>query len=255
MWGARAWCYDTKGYLYFLSFDGLYGMPPGCGSMPTPLSRDRLPQELMNIDRDENRVSLAYDMVLGGVMISVTNIEASTSTNYFVRLGENGVAFWPTEFASSDHHVMELYSLRNRIPETSGDSLMLMGCRDGFVRNFNRAVTNDDGVSIVAALQIGAFPLDDGNKEGLLQQVEVAFGAGTGSVNCQIRAARSAQQAYDASPSYVSALTQSGLNRTFYPRVRGHSCLLTFTNEGLDSSVFSFEQIYVTTMPFGKRRP
>lgn len=256
VWGPRSWCYDTDGYLYFLSFDGLYMMAPGCGSQPKPVSRDRLPQELLGINRTTQRVSMAYDQRFRGVLIAVTSISGTnTSTMFFVRLGEGGASFWPTSFASSSHHVGELYSLRNRIPTTAGGSIMLLGCRDGYIRNFNRTVSNDDGTSIVAELQIGAFPLGDSNQEGLLQKVEVAFGASTGSVNCEIRAARSAQEAYDASSSFVAALTQSGLNRTFYPRVRGHSCLLKFTNSGLSSSVFSFEQIYVSTMPFGSRRP
>ncbi len=250
VWGPRSWCYDTDGYLYFLSFDGLYGMPPGCGSQPKQLSRDRLPQELIGLDKTTNRVTMAYDQRFRGVYLAVYG---TTNTYYFVRPDENGVSFWPMSFADTNHYIGEMYALRNRIPETAGDSIVLLGCADGFIRNFNRTVSDDDGTNIAAEIQIGAFPLGDGNQEGLLQKVEVAFGAGTGDVTCAIRAARSAQQAYDATSTYTAALTQEGLNRTFYPRVRGYSCFLTFSNE--ESSVFSFEQLYVTSMPFGSRRP
>jgi hypothetical protein len=254
VWGPRSWCYDTDGVLYFLSYDGLYVMAPGCGSMPKAVSRPKIPQELINIDRDAYRVSMAYDTRNRGVLIAVTSITgADTSTMFFVST-ENNVAFWPVEFANPDHHAGELFALRERIPTTQGRGGLVIGSRDGYIRRFNRDLSQDDDYTdIEAAIDLGPFPLgEDATREGIIQKVQVALGTGAGSVECAVRASKSAQQAYESEAFFTASLNQEGLNRTFYPRVRGQSGLVRISN--VDGSSFSLEQVTVNARDFGERR-
>lgn len=254
VWGPRSWCYDTDGVLYFLSYDGVYVMPPGCGSLPKPISRPKIPQELINIDRDAFRVSMAYDVRNRGVLIAVTSITgADTSTMFFLST-ENNIAFWPVEFAEPDHHAGELFQLRERIPDDQGLSNMMIGCRDGYIRRFNRDLSQDDDFTdIQAAIDIGPFPLGgDASREGLLQQVQVSLGAESGDVVCSVRAAKSAQQAYESTSLFSASLNQEGLNRSFYPRVRGQSGIIRIANA--NGSKFSLEHIVASTKDFGERR-
>jgi hypothetical protein len=66
-----AWCRGPSGEVYFLGRDGLYVMPPGANTAPASLGRERLPQEMRDINTAQYSVFLAYDMETRGVHIYV----------------------------------------------------------------------------------------------------------------------------------------------------------------------------------------
>ncbi len=258
----NAWCFDSEGYLYFLSHDGLYMMPPGCGDTPRSVSRERLPQELLNINRTTHRVEMAYDVRYRGIFLSVTATGSNSMNGWWIDTkqvmggdtGGNAVSFWPTNFASNDHHPVAIYAVRDGVQSTDGPSSVLLGCRDGYVRRFNRTATNDDGTNIVAYLDVGPFPLAPPGFEGLLQEVQVTLGESSGKVNCQMRTGQSAEEAYGAKALAAQALNRGGLNPSCYPRLRGQSALIRFSNVGLSGSRFALEDITIRRTVAGRRR-
>jgi hypothetical protein len=84
-----AWCQTPEGAIIFLSHDGLYMMYARCSTEPPEsLSRDRLPQSLLNLSTTNRVVNLAYDIFSRGVHIMVTpTISASTSGTVSVTAG------------------------------------------------------------------------------------------------------------------------------------------------------------------------
>jgi hypothetical protein len=259
---AKAWCYDADGFLYMLSQDGLYFMPPGCGSAPRSISRERLPQELLNINRLTHRVSMAYDNRYRGIFLTVTTIASGGMTGYWIDTkqtqgGDSGgaaVSFWPTSFATSSHQPFILHNARDSVHTAEGPGGILMGCRDGYVRRFNRTVTKDDGTDIIAILDIGPFPLNRVASEGILQEIQVNLGAGSGKVSCQIRTGNGAEAAYNASARYYQTLTRAGQNPIALPRLRGQSAIVRFSNLNLASSRFSIEDITIKRIQAGRIR-
>lgn len=69
-----AWCYTAEGYLFWLSLDGLYVMAPGCGGTPQSVSREKLPENLLNIDRSQYTVTMRYDVRDRGLHLFVTPV-------------------------------------------------------------------------------------------------------------------------------------------------------------------------------------
>jgi hypothetical protein len=258
----NAWCFDSEGYLYFLSPDGLYVMSPGCGDVPRSVSRERLPQELLNVNRTTHRVSMAYDVRYRGIFLSITATGSNSMDGWWIDTkqvaggdsGGNAVSFWPTNFASNDHHPVAIYAVRDGVQSTDGPSSVLLGCRDGYIRRFNRTASNDDGTSIVAYLDMGPFPLAPPGFEGLLQEVQVTLGETSGKVNCQIRAGQSAEEAYGAKALAAQALNRGGLNPSSYPRLRGQSAMIRLSNVGLAGSRFFLEDVMVRRTVASRRR-
>ena len=78
--GPNAWCRLPDSSLVVLSRDGLYQVAPGGQSYPQPLSRPTLPQELLQVDRLNNTVTLCYDTEARGIHISVTPLAATVTT-------------------------------------------------------------------------------------------------------------------------------------------------------------------------------
>lgn len=68
-----AWCWGPKGELIFLSRDGLYVLPPGASAVPQPLSRPRVPDELLSVNTDLFEVSMAFDPREHGIHLFVTS--------------------------------------------------------------------------------------------------------------------------------------------------------------------------------------
>jgi hypothetical protein len=74
-----AFCQTPEGAVIFLGHDGLYMMYARCSTQPPEsLSRDRLPESLLNLGSSNKIINLAYDIFSRGVHIMVT----PTSTPY-----------------------------------------------------------------------------------------------------------------------------------------------------------------------------
>lgn len=72
---AAAWCWGPRGEFIFLARDGLRVLAPGGAGYPELLSKERLPEELLNINTRTHTVTLEYDREAGGVHIWVTPVE------------------------------------------------------------------------------------------------------------------------------------------------------------------------------------
>lgn len=256
--GPGAWCYTPDGYLFFMSSDGLYVMPPGCGSAPTRVSRERLPEELLGINLGTHEVTMAYDIRFAGIHLFVSHRSSGTSTHYWIDTttmtgGPSGgsaiASFWPMSYQSA-HRPLSLYSRNLYVPASADKSSVLMGCADGFVRRQSADLSTDDGGSAISAfLDYGPFPLAPPGYEGLLDTIDVTMGAGSGTSNVAVRVGQTAQQAF-AATNFESQNVTQGLNPKFRPRARGASGIVRISS----TNKFAVEEILVSRKPVGPRR-
>lgn len=72
--GPGAWCSLPDMSTVILSRDGLYLIPAGASGYPQPISRPNLPAELVDVDWQANRISMAYDVQARGLHLSITPI-------------------------------------------------------------------------------------------------------------------------------------------------------------------------------------
>lgn len=149
IWGARAWCIDENSILYFLGSDGLYNMPISETSAPPQnLSRVRLPNLMsdLDLDKDLHRVVLSYDPSRYGVIISKTLISDGTNINYFFSLLTNG--FFPETYPNS----CGVFSSHYFVHPDDTYKKFLLGCTDGYIREFDNATKNDATTSSTTAI-------------------------------------------------------------------------------------------------------
>jgi hypothetical protein len=93
--GADAWCknHDT---VYFLSSHGLYSIGADGGGL-TPLSEDRVPEDLTNVD--DSDCTLTYNHADRGVYIHL-----SSGVSWFYDTAREG--FWPFDADTTDSYVL-----------------------------------------------------------------------------------------------------------------------------------------------------
>jgi hypothetical protein len=81
-----AWCKTADDWTYFLTRDGLYRMPPGCGTTPTSISREIIPGSLLSLDGIADKVYMEYDVRFRCIHIYVIGTHAQ-AFHYFPYLG------------------------------------------------------------------------------------------------------------------------------------------------------------------------
>jgi len=206
--GPHSWCHDPDGNLFVMTNDGLYVKPPGHGSPFHSLSREKLPKDFANIDRDDYTVSLCYDKKLRGLMVFITEESASDSainpnfcgtmnqgsdppagfsllvTHFFVdvknSLGGDSVnrsaGFWPISLQASNEPTFAM-----SVNGYKSDQGSLYGTKSGKVLHFERGATSSTmpGGDITRVKQGAA----SGAVEGLFESYVVMGPIVLGGVN------------------------------------------------------------------------
>jgi len=259
---------DPGGNVWFLSRDGLYWMPAGCGQPPVSVSREMLPQELRNIDTSTYTVTMAHDFFNRGLHIYVAKNSADDGTGHFWvdtkqwETGDReapGAAFFFPMKLQTDHEPFALFELRDT---TSSYSHVLAGGRDGKVRRLQSDQHQDDGDNeIVSYAYLGPIALGaNGFFEGMLQQLVGVLGADSGDVRWEVYVGNSIEDAYNKAVATAEGRwrvsprdANMGANAISHPRVRGAAMFIKVRN-GENDKRWTLESIHAALAAAGKRR-
>lgn len=215
-----AWCHVSNSVMAFLSQDGLYLAPASCADAQDPksFSRERIPEELIGVDRSVTQVSMAYDIRHRGIYIFLTPLTAGTEAAQHWWFDFETKSFWPFQFASSDFDPFVCHDRENYTNE-DGHSGVILGCRDGYLRRFRRDLTEDDGIAFDSSVLIG--PIGDPTRQNqtLVSEVSGTLDETSGDVFLELQSGNSPQAAFDAAALPIGRLRQ-GRTGTKYPRRR-----------------------------------
>lgn len=252
----NAWCYvpnvgaDNAGTLVFLSLDGVYMLPAGCGaSEPVSISREKLPEELLHVDRNLIDVCFAYDLLARGIHIWLTKKDSGKTTHWWLDWETKG--FFPMS-VPADHQPTSVVEYASFCAE---DSCVVMGCRDGKLRRFHKRFTRDDGgTAIDSYVDYGPLLLGDqaGMFDGMVAELTPMMIEDGGAVKMEVRAGRSVESARYAQPSSTSLHDSSNIGYTTHPRVRGNAGYVRLS--GVNGIPWSVELIGAVINTAGKQR-
>ena len=252
----HAWCYvpnvgqDNAGTLVFLSLDGVYMLPAGCGaSEPVSISREKLPEELLHVDKNLVEVCFAYDLLARGVHIWMTKKDSGLSKHWWLDWETKG--FFPMEVPAGQQPtaVCEYASF------CAEDSCVVLGGRDGKLRRFHKRFTRDDaGTAIESYVDYGPLLLGDqaGMFDGIIAEATPMLIKDGGDVKMSIRAAFSVEAARFASETHTSIHRSDHVGYATHPRARGNAGFIRLS--GVNGIPWSVEQIGVRIEPGGKQR-
>lgn len=140
--GPGSWCKTPNGTIYFVgSRGGFFSITPG--SLPTDLTLEPLSDRFRDIDIGANKFHLVWDDRLKGVWVFITPYAGSTTTHWFWSARED--AWWPIRFASESLDPLAVWVFDGDAP---GDRAILIGGKDGIVREFAEDAASDDGLAI-----------------------------------------------------------------------------------------------------------
>lgn len=243
--GQDAWCLGPAAEMIFLSLDGIYILPPGGDTKPISMSREVLPQELLNFDPNTTIVSLEYDIQGRGVNIFLTPDSSNTRTHWWFDWERK--TFWPVTLAS-DHEPTATCSLQATAIEDSG---VILGGRDGMLRRFTDLAETDCGTAFTSYVIAGPVSLAGDGSVGTIISLSAVIAEDSGDVTWGIYPALT----FEATASAAALATgtwEAGLNANIHPGGRGQAFTLKLTSES--GRRWAFEQAVATIRGSGPRR-
>lgn len=255
--GPFAWCNGPEGETIFLSRDGLYYVPPG-GGFPQSLSRERLPDELLNIDIGTIQAHLSYDRKERGIHIFLTHdvLGESASATQGYSIGRRHWwfdwqerAFWPVTVPSS----FEPTAVHSYSGATDEMSAVLIGGRDGLVRRFDKNHDRDESTTIDSYVLIGPISLGGTDGEGLLSEISALLGSYSSNVSWSVFVGDDNELAAKSTSAVGTArIWTAGINTRTHPRARGASMVIKVSRSG--NYAWVLEKIYATIASVGRQR-
>jgi hypothetical protein len=241
-----AWCYTPDNTIVAMTQDGLYIIEATPASKPYRVSRDRMPQELVNIDTNTTDVLVEYDTLRNGINIFVTPRNPGPTQHFW--FGWQMKEFSPEGYNSD----FEPTAITSHSLSAIGPRRVILGCRDGYLRVHEDSAHTDDGENFQSNVLIGPVMLGgDGYHEGMIREVVGQLATDSGPVTMKIRVGDSVESAYNAA-SRVSYVMSAGKNRTWRPNLRGNACFIELFSEG--GEAWAFEQLSIVRERLGKQR-
>jgi hypothetical protein len=243
--GKNAWCLGPAGEFVFLSADGLYMLGAGGEGEPQSLSRERLPQDLRDIDTSVITVSLEYSARFRGVFIFLTDETSGGQTHYWYDWANRG--FWPLSYAAA-HEPTATCEVQ---PTAGSYPGIILGGQDGTLRMHSLAAETDDGTNFTSYVNMGPFPLAQDSQIGRLLTLEAVIAEDSGNVTWSTHPADTFEAVSSASSS-DSGTWVAGQNAHVRPACRGQAASLKIT--GTAGYAWALESVVATVMDAGRRK-
>jgi hypothetical protein len=239
-----SWAYGPSGELIFMSRDGVYSLSAGGQSFPSQVSREVMPEEMININSQETTVLMEYDTRDRGVHIYLTPDSSNDRTHWW--LDWERKSFWPVSL-QSDH---EPTALARLVAQASEDTGIILGCRDGWFRRYSDSNFSDGAYAISSNVLFGPIPLGNDYRAGTIKELVGIMASDSESVTFNVMVGDTYEQAVNAS-AISTGTFGPGLNYTFRPHGRGNSFMIEITS---DSAKWALEHILVSRTLVGRNR-
>ncbi len=198
----------------------------GGGVLVERISRPTLTARMELSDADQRYVIVVGDRLGNGVYIFLTRRDGNPTTHWYYHFATKG--FYPITFAA-DHE-----------PTSAclwGD-LVVLGCRDGYLRTFNPDARNDDGelITSIATLTIAAE--EDLSADTLIESARIELGEG--SSNCDVRfyGGRTPEEACDPQARTILAFKRTaGLSTVLAAPVRSPAIAIELRTINVDERI------------------
>jgi len=241
----KAWCILPDGTVLFLSRNE--GVNAISGGRVVELSRRVLPDEFEGLDPDDEHY-MVYDPEDQGVYLFITS-QKGTSSQWFFDPSVN--SYWPMQFANSSHYVHSV------LTDNAAPGLVrraLIGCADGYLRNFDDAQYTDDGTAISSYVYIGPIRASgNGRDEGLLESLTATMGENSNTANWALGRGDDAEEAVGYSTAFASGTFPAGRGYTKRPRMRCGSFVVKVSNGDTVTAPWSMESIQIERRPAGRQ--
>jgi hypothetical protein len=239
-------CRTPESATVFLSLDGLYMLAPGAQTYPVSVSRELIPDELLYVDPALFTVTMAYDCRFRGIHIYLTPVGSRTQKHWWYDWQSK--TFWPVQLQAG-HQPTALYA---HVSQVVGESRLLLGGSDGYIRYYSPTSETDDGSEIEAWVNIGPIRMsNDPAGQGMVSQLDGVLSETSGQVTWSLMPGATGEAAAKAT-ALATGTWSAGLNYREHPRVSGAAMVLRVENAETDRR-WNLEEASMIRQPAGDR--
>lgn len=207
-WG-QPYCRAPNGTLFFVgSRGGVYRMAPS--TPPESMSSTTLNERMAEIDYSTHICRMAWDDRQQGFYLTISPIDSTVATLHYFYDARNN-AWWPIRFANLNHNAVAVCVIDG--PGVD-DRRVLLGGRDGILREIDLNAADDDGTTITSFVFMG--PLNN----VLVKELKVILDNDSSNVTISAHPSNTAQNALSVTARW-SDLFAAGENRSKYPNIYG----------------------------------
>lgn len=240
-----SWTLGPAAEIIFLTRDGVYMLPPGASSYPQPVSRNVLPQELVNINPSSTTVLMEYDVRDRGVHIYLTPDSTNERIHWWMDWERK--TFWPVAL-QGDHEPTAICRL---VASSAEDTGVILGGRDGWLRRYSAMNETDAGEDIDSYVYYGPIPLGNDYQEGKIMDLTGVLADDSGPVTWSVLPGETYEAAVVATAIDTGTWTE-GLNFAARPGGRGQAFVMKL--EGNGSRRWAIERALAAVRTVGKQR-
>lgn len=264
IFGANSWCFGNEGLLYFWGTNGIYATTvPGT---PVCLTQETLPAIVTSeaVDPTTHRIGMAYDRKRAGILVTITLLADGTNSNYWYDIATKGF------FSESYPEECGSYSLFYYNANDDDYRALLVGCKDGHIREFVSSAKSDDigatDEAIDANVLLGPQALSRDIKDGSIGSLNIISAGGesggtetdSDDIDYTVYVGRSAAKIledFDAASGarFTGTFTAPGLQKGNKTRkkARGRMAAVKLSNNTAGEGI-SFERLLLATKEAGR---
>lgn len=182
IFGAQSWCFDKNGNLYFWGTNGIYKCT--VPQAPVCITQVCLPKLVSDesADSSTHRITMEYDHLESGILICITKLSDGSNSNYWLdlKVAEPTIEVCPI-FPESYPNECGAYSLFFYQANGADYKSLLVGCKDGYIRKFDKTSKSDniggttqliDSYCVFGPMSLSGLP----NREGKLKPLSIITG-------------------------------------------------------------------------------
>jgi hypothetical protein len=215
----NAWCTTADGWMVFLSADGVYAVPAQCGARDVePISREKLPEELLNVDPNKYDIELQYDVREKGVHLFMSSRDTVEfpSQHWWIDWRSKDKSFWQVSMSTDFDPTATVH----RRDITGDQSTVWLGCRDGYIRRTDRNAEDDDGEPFDTSIFIGPIQLSEPGGQGFFSSLAAKLASNSNNVAWSLHIGDTIEQAYEAPAVASGKFTASSSSNLLKHRLR-----------------------------------
>ncbi len=202
-------------------------------------------QELVDVDAGANKIVMEYDAADQLVHLYITPTDGSAGTHWHIDWRLKGM--WPVSLPAA----MQPYSTLVYASDASDARRVLLGCRDGYIREFDASAADDDGTSITSYMQLGPFMMASPGRAGIATHFAAVLDEDSGNVDWEFRTGRTGEAAVDSTTAKTSGVWSGGWNRPRLARVCDAVGSIYVAGKG---SAWAIESVNMKLLPAGRVR-
>ncbi len=260
--GPDAWCKDGDGNTYVFGTNGIYRLAKNLGSFEN-LTMDKIPTIIddLNIDADQQIITMGYDGKLHGLVISVTSYEDGSNEGFWYDLRTGG--FFPESYPDD----FGIYSQHYYKADETEYKRLMAGCADGFIRTFDPLAKNDDTTAIDSYAVLGPTPLNpDDFMDNLITDLVVTSGGGavggseldTDGLTVDMHVKDTSEEVTEdikagATPQFTYTHTGPGRGRNHRPKRKGLVVGVKLSNSTVGQT-WGVEKVTIKHKPAGRKK-